>query len=131
MIKVSPTTHVFAIFYSSSLPQLVISQIHFSSTHVKSAIPKFDPLEIEAKKGKVRNSKKSSYLKILKSLSIFVTLLTWPLHIMLEIKFYLYCIFYALLFLPFTMTMTSFIFPNHLHQSYKKVNILMTIELSF
>ena len=43
---------------------------------------KLDLLQIESNNEKVGNSKKSNYLIIRKSLLIFVTLSTWPLHLL-------------------------------------------------
>ena len=41
--------------------------------------------------------KNTHHLKIAKTFLLFVTLLTYPLYIKLEISIYLYCIFYSVL----------------------------------
>ena len=51
------------------------------------------------------------------------------MHVMLEINFTLYCIFYAVscYYEIDQLEKQSLIFPNFLHRGYNKVNTLITI----
>ena len=70
-------------------------------------------------------------MKILKSWSIFITLLVRLLHVIIEVNLDLYCIFYAVLFLLFCPLLwqwlvrkSSSVFAKLFHRGYKEVYIL-------
>lgn len=75
-------------------------------------LSKFDFLQTEKQKMKIQIIIiKLGLFKILKSLLPFVTLLTWPLHVMLEIRFYWPILFafyiYSILFCHSLLAMDS------------------------
>ena len=100
------------IFQSKGLVICILSKsdkVTFNCNSTSTFFAKFDLLQIKTNNEKVGNRKKTYFLKILKSLSIFINvtqsdlslLLTWPWHVMLEIDFYLYCIFHVVRFFGF------------------------------